>query len=44
MTKADIVEKVADDLRVTKRDAQAMVESVFSIVKETLESGDDVKM
>ena len=26
MTKADIVEKVADDLRGTKRDAQAMVD------------------
>ena len=44
MTKADIVEKVADDLRGTKRDAQDMVESVFSIVKETLESGEDVKI
>lgn len=44
MTKADIVEKVADDFKVTKRDAQAMVESVFSILKETLESGEDVKI
>lgn len=44
MTKADIVEKVADDFEVTKRDAQAMVESVFSILKETLESGEDVKI
>lgn len=44
MTKADIVEKVADDFKVTKRDAHAMVESVFSILKETLESGEDVKI
>lgn len=44
MTEADIVEKVADDFRVTKHDAQAMVESVFSILKETLEAGDDVKI
>lgn len=44
MTKADIVEKVADDFKVTKREAQAMVESVFSILKETLESGEDVKI
>jgi len=44
VTKADIVEKVADDFKVTKRDAHAMVESVFSILKETLESGEDVKI
>lgn len=44
MTKANIVEKFADDFKVTKRDAQVMVESVFSILKETLESGDDVKI
>jgi len=44
MTKADIVEKVADDFQVTKRDAQSMVESVFSILKETLETGEDVKI
>lgn len=44
MTKVDIVEKVADDFKVTKRDAQAMVESVFSILKETLESGEEVKI
>lgn len=44
MTKADIVEKVADDFKVTKRDAQVMVESVFGILKETLESGEDVKI
>ena len=44
MTKADIIEKVADDFKVTKRDAQSMVESVFSILKETLESGEDVKI
>lgn len=44
MTKADIVEKVAEELKVTKRDAQGMVESVFSILKETLETGEDVKI
>jgi len=44
MTKANIVEKVADDFKVTKCDAQAMVESVFSILKETLEFGEDVKI
>lgn len=44
MIKTDIVEKVSDDFKVTKRDAQAMVESVFSILKETLESGEDVKI
>ncbi len=44
MTKADIVEKVADDFKITKRDAQVMVESVFGILKETLESGEDVKI
>jgi integration host factor subunit alpha len=44
VTKTDIVGKVADDFKVTKRDAQEMVESVFSILKETLESGEDVKI
>lgn len=44
MTKADIVERIADDFKVTKRDAHAMVESVFSILKETLKSGEDVKI
>lgn len=44
MTKADIVEKIADDFKITKRDAQGMVESVFTILKETLESGEDVNI
>lgn len=44
ITKADIVEKIADELKVTKRDAQGMVESVFSMLKETLESGEDIKI
>jgi len=44
MTKADIVQKISDDFKVTKRDAQSMVESVFNILKETLEAGEDVKI
>jgi integration host factor subunit alpha len=43
VTKADIAEKVSVHLGFTKRDSQDLVESVLNIVKNTLESGEDVK-
>ncbi|MBT0663032.1 integration host factor subunit alpha [Geobacter pelophilus] len=44
MTKADIVERVAEQCGLTKKDSIDMVESVFSIIKSTLESGEDIKV
>lgn len=44
MTKADIVEKVANKLGFTKRESQDLVESVFSLLKSTLESGENIKI
>lgn len=44
MTKADIVEKVAERCRMSKKDSIEMVESVFSILKNTLESGEEIKI
>ena len=43
MTKADIVEKIAEKCGITKRESIDMVESVFSILKSTLEDGEDIK-
>jgi len=44
MTKADIVEKVAEKCGISKKDSIDMVESVFSVLKTTLESGEDIKI
>lgn len=44
MTKADIVEKVSDRCGVSKKDSIEMVELVFSILKNTLEIGEDIKI
>ncbi len=44
MTKADIVEKVADRCGFSKKDSIDMVESVFSILKNALEDGEDIKI
>lgn len=44
MTKADIVEKVADSTSFTKREAIELVEEVFNIVKTTLENGETIKL
>jgi len=40
MTKADIVERVAEKCGITKKESIDMVESVFSIIKSTLEEGE----
>ena len=44
MTKSDIVEKVAEKCRISKKDSMDMVESVFNILKSTLEDGKDIKI
>ena len=44
MTKADIVEKIAKKCGITKRESIDMVETVFSVLKTTLENGEDIKI
>lgn len=44
MTKADIVEKLAAQTGIAKKEAFSMVESVFDLLKSTLESGEDLKL
>jgi integration host factor subunit alpha len=44
MTKADIVERVSGKIGFTKRESQDLVESVFSILKNTLETGEKIKI
>ena len=44
MTKADIVDKVHTATGLSKRDSIDMVEAVFSIMKNTLEAGEALKI
>jgi integration host factor subunit alpha len=44
MTKADIVEKIHTTTGLSKKDSAAMMESVFVIMKESLEAGDTIKI
>lgn len=44
MTKADIVEKIAEKCGITKRESIDILESVFNILKSTLENGEDIKI
>jgi len=44
MTKADIFEKVSENLGLTKKESAEMVEAVFSLIKSTLESGEKLKI
>lgn len=44
MTKADIVERIAEKIGFTKKESQDLVESVLEIVKTTLESGENFKI
>lgn len=44
MTKADIVEKIHTTSGLPKKDAAAMMESVFAIMKESLEAGETIKI
>ena len=44
LTKADIVEKMVNDLELPRKDAVKYLELVFNTMKETLEKGDHVKI
>ncbi len=44
MTKADIIERVQKKIGGTRLECAALVESVLSIMKDTLETGEDVKI
>ncbi len=44
MTKADITEKIHLATGLTKREASDMTEALFSIMKSTLESGENLKI
>jgi integration host factor subunit alpha len=44
MTKADIFEKVQNVIGISKKESAEMVEAVFAIMKNTLESGENLKI
>lgn len=44
MTKADIFEKVSENLGYTKKESAELVEAVFALIKSTLESGEKLKI
>lgn len=44
MTKNDIFEKVQNGMGLTRKEAAEMVEAVFAIMKNTLESGENLKI
>jgi integration host factor subunit alpha len=44
MTKADIVEKIHTTTGLSKKDSAEMMESVFTIMKESLEAGESIKV
>jgi integration host factor subunit alpha len=44
MTKKDIVEKIHTATGLSRKDSAAMMESVFAIMKESLETGETIKV
>jgi integration host factor subunit alpha len=44
MTKADIAEKIQTTTGLSKKDSMNMLEAVFSIMKNTLEAGEKIKV
>jgi len=44
VTKADIVEKIHTTTGLSKKDSAEMMESVFTIMKESLEAGESIKV
>lgn len=44
MTKSDIAERIQNKLGITKKDSHDLLESVLSLMKETLESGEKIKV
>ena len=44
LVKADIVQTLLDQAEIPKQEAKTLVEAVFELMKETLESGEDVRI
>ena len=44
MTKADIAEKIQVGIGLTKKESAELMEAVFSIMKTTLEAGENLKI
>ena len=44
MTKADIVDKVCEKARLTKKESFEAVEDLFALIKDTLEAGEILKV
>ena len=44
MTKADIIENTYDKVGISKKETSKIVQIVFDIIKETLESGENIKI
>lgn len=44
MTKADLVERIYTATNISKKDSAEVVEVVFSLLKDTLESGEKIKI
>ncbi len=44
MTKADLVERVHDSIGFPKKEAAAIVDCVFEVIKEALENGEKIKL
>lgn len=44
VTKADIFEKVQNEMDLTRKESAEMVEAVFAIMKTTLEAGETLKI
>ncbi len=44
MTKADLVEKVANEAEMTKKDAEQLVEIIFDSIVSTLNNGEKIEL
>ena len=44
MTKADLVEKVAREAEMTKKDAEQLVEIIFDSITDSLNSGEKIEL
>ena len=44
MTKADLAEKIHTNTGLSKKDSAVMMESVFELIKVSLEAGEDIKI
>lgn len=44
MTKADLVECIYENIGISKTESAEIVESIFNILKETLETGEKIKI